>query len=427
MSHQPGPGHPPDYHIAIIGGGMAGASLALLCARANPQWRIALLDASPAGAAEGGYHPGFDARSTALAAGSMDIFAACGVGEALCREAAAITRVQVSDQGYLPGQQLQAGGEPLGYVVPNTWLGRVLWSALESTESVHTLPGTVEKLIPAAGYQQLVTADGQRLTAGVCVVADGAQSPLRRALGIAVDSKHYRQRAIIANVRMALPHGGVACERFTRRGPLALLPLGTGSNAADMALVWTLPDTEAEAVLALADGEFLTALQRQLGYRLGRFTRVGKRESYPLHMQTAREQVRSQLVLLGSAAHSLHPVAGQGFNLTLRDAAGLAVTWQSAWQAGKPLGELGVLQEYLRSRRQDQQLTLRIADALVEFFSRQSLARVSLRHMGLLALELADPLKQTFHRQMAGLLGVDTMQLIARNSARAEGDLREHI
>lgn len=427
MNGQPDPARHPDYHIAIIGGGMAGASLALLCARANPQWRIALLESSPAGAAEGGYHPGFDARSTALATGSMAIFAACGVDEALRREASAITRVHMSDQGYLPGQQLQAGGEPLGYVVPNAWLGRVLWSALARTESVHLLPGTVAKLRPGAGYQQLVTADGQRLTAGVSVVADGAQSPLRSDLGIGVDSKHYHQRAIIANVRMSLPHGGVACERFTRRGPLALLPLGTGANAADMALVWTLPESEAEAVLALPDGDFLAALQRQLGYRLGRFTRVGKRESYPLHMQTAREQVRSQLVLLGNAAHALHPVAGQGFNLTLRDAAGLAATWQNAWQAGESLGELGVLQAYLRSRRQDQQLTLRIADALVEFFSRQSVARVSLRHMGLLALELADPLKQTFHRQMAGQLGVDAMQLIARNSARAEGDRREHI
>src|SRR5690606_15371500 len=191
-----------------------------------------------------------------------------------------------------------------------------------------------------SGYNHMQTAAGDSLSAGVTVVADGAASPLRRALGIGVDAKRYGQRAIIANLRLSRPHGGVAYERFTRAGPLALLPLGSGAGADRMALVWTLPEERAAEGLALSERECLRRLQRELGYRAGRLLQLGRRDSYPLQMQTAREQVRSQLVLLGNAAHSLHPVAGQGFNLTLRDAAGLAATWQSATHQGRAPGEL---------------------------------------------------------------------------------------
>ncbi len=406
----------PDYHIAIAGGGMAGASLALLCARACPQWRIALVEATPF-AHDGDYHPSFDARSTALAAGSMAIFECAGLGENLRREAAAITRVHVSDQGYLPGQQLQTGSEPLGYVVPNAWLGRVLWEALRKTPQVEIIAGSVQALTIRAGYNHMQTAAGDSLTAAATVVADGAASPLRHSLGIAVDTKRYHQRAIIANLRLSRPHGGIAYERFTRSGPLALLPLGSGPGADRMAMVWTLPEARAEQGMALPERDCLRLLQREFGYRAGRLLQLGRRDSYPLHMQTAREQVRSQLVLLGNAAHSLHPVAGQGFNLTLRDAAGLAAHWQAAAKQGRAPGELSVLEAYQHQRRQDQWLTQRLGDNLVEYFSRQGPTRIVLRHMGLLALELLPPVKQAFHRQMAGLADMDTMQQLVRGGA----------
>lgn len=407
-----------DVAVAIAGGGMAGASLALLCAQACPHWRIRLVEESPF--IYGEYHPSFDARNTALAAGSMAIFSRLGLAEKIRQEAAAITRVHVSDQGYLPGQQLQREAEPLGYVVPNAWLGRVLWEALRDTPQVEVVAGRVQSLAIKAGYNQVITDTDQHFTSAVTVVADGAASPLRRALGIEVQSKSYRQRAIIANLRLSQPHNGVAYERFTRNGPLALLPLGAEAGADRMAMVWTWPEMRAEHGLGLSETECLRLLQRELGYRAGRLVQLGHRESYSLHMQVAREQVRTQVVLLGNAAHSLHPVAGQGFNLTLRDAMELAATWQQASNNGQSPGDLGVLQAYQQQRQQDQWLTKHLGDQLVETFSRHSLPHVALRHTGLLGLELMPALKQAFQRQMAGEADVDTMQMLARRAAGSE-------
>src|SRR5690606_7637888 len=160
-----------DYHIAICGGGMAGASLALLCARANPHWRIALIESMPV--ATGAYQPSFDARSTALSAGSMGIFAALGLADALQQEATAITTVHVSDRGHLPGQTLEGGGEPLGYVIPNAWLGRALWARLQTEPAITVVPGSVTAVKPAIGHASVHTHKPEAaLTAAVAVIAD---------------------------------------------------------------------------------------------------------------------------------------------------------------------------------------------------------------------------------------------------------------
>jgi ubiquinone biosynthesis UbiH/UbiF/VisC/COQ6 family hydroxylase len=234
------------------------------------------------------------------------------------------------------------------------------------------------------------------LNCKLAVIADGGDSPMRRALGIEARVGDYAQTAIIANVAFSQAHQGVAYERFTVEGPLALLPLGEKPEARTAALVWTLPEPRAIQVQALPEREFLAELQASFGHRLGRFERVSQRYAYPLRLIEACEQVRSHLVLVGNAAHFLHPVAGQGFNLALRDCGALAEALVMAERRGQPLGELGVLQGYQRQQAQDQALTTAFSDRLVRVFSSDYLPHAALRHLGLLGLELVPALKQGF-------------------------------
>ena len=393
----------PTVELAIVGAGPAGACLALLCARARPDWRIAIVDPQPTVPESGPYHPSFDARATALSAGSVQLFEALGLWQDLNAHSTAISAVHVSDRGYLPGQLLDASATGMatqGYVVPNTWLGRVLLRALNEQPNVQLLQAQATAFTPLAGAGRLSLDNHLApLTAQLTALADGANSPLRQALGITSDDSPYYQNAIIANVRTAKPHQGVAYERFTNTGPLALLPLGQSPQAREMAMVWTLPTHRAAAVQQAPEPEFLARLQQHFGHRLGRFEAVSERHCYPLVLRQAREQVRSNLVLVGNAAHFLHPVAGQGFNLALRDCATLSHTIS---QSDAP-GALSLLQHYLSQRERDQAITTRAGDAMVRLFSSKALPAVTLRHLGLLSLELAPALRSAFGKQMMGL------------------------
>lgn len=398
MSEQEAP-----LDLAIVGAGPAGACLALLCARARPDWRIAIVDPHPGVPDSGPYHPSFDARATAISAGSAQLFDELGLWQTLQRHATAISAVHVSDRGYLPGQMLDAsatGMDTQGYVVPNTWLGQVLLRALSEQSNIQQHKAGATDFVPQAGSGRLMLDNHLTpLTARLTALADGANSPLRQALGITTQDKPYYQNAIIANVRCAKPHLGVAYERFTETGPLALLPLGQSPQAREMALVWTQPSHRASDLQNAPDTEFLARLQQHFGHRLDRFMAASERHSYPLVLRQAREQVRSNLVLVGNAAHFLHPVAGQGFNLALRDCAALSRTIT----ASDSPGELSVLQGYLAQRERDQAITSRAGDAMVRLFSTTALPAVALRHLGLLSLELAPTLRSAFGRQMMGL------------------------
>ena len=393
--------------IAIVGGGMVGASLALLLARALPQKSIALLEAKPlVDAAESRTQPDLDLRSTALSPTSTELFARLGVWDSIEYEAAPIRRIHVSDRGHFGTSRFgpeDNQGKPLGYVVPNRVIGQALLQRVQDTANIEVhAPVEVSALKPIRGGVELSVDTGD-VVAELAILADGAGSPLAAQIGITSSIKNYRQCAVIANVEHDKPHTDTAFERFPTRGPMALLPLlGELGGAHRSALVWTQPADNMKDVQGWSDREFLAQLQAVFGYRLGQFLRVGQRSVYPLALRLAEEQVRSSLVLMGNAAHFLHPVAGQGFNLALRDAARLAEVLVSGAREGLALGSLNVLQEYERAQQRDQSLTVSLSDGFIRIFSSGQPAVIAGRNLGLISLELFSGWRDIFLSQMAG-------------------------
>ncbi|WP_331352785.1 2-octaprenyl-6-methoxyphenyl hydroxylase [Cellvibrio sp. UBA7671] len=401
------------FDIVIIGGGMVGASLASLLSASQPQLRIALIEAQAfARADEMHFQPSFDARSTALAYGTVAILRELGLWDLLQQHITPIAQVHVSDRGHFLGGVIDAKENNLdavGYVVENAWLGKVLLEHVQAQHNIQCFASsTVTALTPQQDCALLnVKTNAQEflIKTSLAVIADGGDSPLRKSLGIGTQVRAYGQTAIITNVEFSEPHHGVAYERFTADGPVALLPLGESNSAQQSALVWTLPAAQADQILALNDADFLIQLQERFGFRVGRFNRVAKRFSYPLQLVLAEEQIRSHLVLLGNAAHFLHPVAGQGFNLALRDCVCLVETLREAIAEKKSPGDLTVLQSYLHKQSLDQQITIEFSDKLVRLFSSDQLPLIAMRHLGLLSLESIPLIKNQFIAQTMGTAG----------------------
>lgn len=398
MKHQ-------NTDIAIVGGGLMGTSAALLMAKVLPKCSITLLEKRAFAPQPGGdkAFPGFDARSTALAPTSVHLMQRLGVWPAITAHATHIRSIQVSDKGQAGWVRLTEAdnhGKPLGAVVENHALGRALIAAVTAAPGVHVLaPAAVTRILPQAEGAQVFLEGGDTLTARLVIVADGVGSPVAQHLGIDVDVQDYQQHAVIANVACDRPHRGIAYERFTSQGPMALLPLG-GSQSRTSALVWTWPSADVERAMAMPETEFLLTLQRQFGYRLGRFRAVSKRSSYPLCLSVAREQVRSRVVLLGNAAHFLHPVAGQGYNLALRDVLRLAEVLQSL--PPEQLGDLRALQRYQQLQQDDQMRTIKLSDGFNRVFGSDRLGVVGLRNLSMIAVEHNSWVRSGFIRQMSG-------------------------
>ena len=409
-----------DPDVAIVGGGMVGLSLALLIVQQLPELRVALYEAEPfAVENEVLLQPSFDERSTALSASSIELFAQLGLWQQMRARAHPIDSVHVSDRGHI-GQTAYSKqdneGSSLGYVIENKWLGRCLLASARSQRNIHLVDSArVVELRKRAQSVEYKVQSNKKLDvapvehrASMVVIADGASSPLREALGIAVEKHRYGQAAVIANVEFDRPHQGQAFERFTRAGPLAFLPLPsvyTNSASCRSALVWTQPEAELANVLGLPDQAFIEKLQEQFGYRLGNIQRVGERQSYPLQMIFAKEQVRSGIVLMGNAAHFLHPVAGQGFNLALRDCAQLVACLRSAQLAGvsaEQLGSLEVLTRYLALQTSDQDATAILSHNFIRLFGSANPVLQLGRNMGLIAMTLFSPLQTAFFSQMMG-------------------------
>lgn len=403
-----------NFDITIVGGGMVGLTMAELAAAEFPTAKICLIEQETFSQSDELYQPGFDARNTALSPGSTEVFAALGFWQQMRERATPILSVHVSDKGHFGTTEFSSveyHNEALGYVIENAWMGRCLINALKKFPNIEVLaPAKVTGISlkkMGANLQVEHPEKHRSFDSDLVIIADGANSTLRTQLGISLETKNYQQSAVIANLECSEAHQGQAFERFTSEGPVALLPLGYSANSRRCALVYTRPDELLAETLALSDEDFLAQVQAAFGYRAGRFIKTGKRYAYPLNLSFAKEQVRSSVVLLGNAAHFLHPVAGQGFNLALRDATQLLAALKPAYaskERGEPgprFGDLALLQNYLTLQERDQNLTTLISDSFNQLFSNNSKVKQLGRNVGLLALDLHDGLKrEVFHRMM---------------------------
>jgi len=382
--------------VAIIGGGMVGASLAV--ALAGSGISTMLVESTARGSRA---QPSFDDRTTALGNASRRIFQALGVWERLAPEAAAIRAIHVSDAGRFGFARLSAeeqGIEAFGYVVPNRVIGAALWEKLGAAKDVLLrVPARPDQVqIDDTGIK--FTLGAESVSARLAVAADGAHSILRATAGIEADVEDYDQVAIVANVAADRAHDGTAYERFTASGPLAVLPLHDGSYG----VIWTCSPERATEVLSFDDATYLRELQERFGWRAGRFVRAGVRASYPLKLTRATATVAARTVLIGNAAQALHPVAGQGFNLGLRDAAMLA---EVVAGVHGDVGAPELLRNFAAWRAGDRSGVVRFTDGLVKMFGDPRSAVGVLRNLGLLLFDLSPPAKSALARVSAGFAG----------------------
>jgi 2-octaprenyl-6-methoxyphenol hydroxylase len=394
--------------VAIVGGGMVGASLALALRGLGVD--VLLVEGIAPGSSA---QPSFDDRTTALGNASRRIFESLGVWGDIAPQASGIRTIHVSDAGRFGFARLRAeeqGIDAFGYVAANRVIGTALWKQLSASS------GGVVLRVPAKAEDIEVTEEGasftlvggadvgdesrrERVEARLLVAADGAHSGVRAAAGIEADVEDYDQIAIVANVGADHPHDGTAYERFAPSGPIAVLPLYDGSYG----VIWSCRPQDAAGVLSLDDESYLRELQARFGWRAGRFVRAGRRASYPLKLTRAAATTATRTVLIGNAAQALHPVAGQGFNLGLRDAAMLAEVIANA--GGSDVGAPELLRRFAEWRAADRGGVVRFTDGLVKLFGSSRPGVGILRNLGLLMFDLAPPAKSALARVSAGFGG----------------------
>jgi 2-octaprenyl-6-methoxyphenol hydroxylase len=394
---------PDSYDIAIVGGGMVGATLA--AALAPLQLRVALIEAVPHNAA---VQPSFDERTTALSNGSRRILETMGVWPQLDASASAIRKIHVSDQGRFGFARIDAAEQGLaamGYVVPNRALGDALWSRLPAERMQVFCPAEVAQLeanTDAVLIDIRQAGAAAQISAKLVVAADGVNSAVRRAFGVDAQVRDYEQTAVITTILPQRFHEHVAYERFTPDGPLALLPLEGGRCT----LVLTLSAHAAKTALQWSDAEFIAEVQRRFGFRLGRFLKVGRRVPYPLALSRAERTSEGRCVIIGNAAQGLHPVAGMGFNLGLRDVASLAeLLADHADDPDFDAGAAHLLAAYDAWRAADRSGVIAFTDGLVRLFSNPLRSIQRLRNLGLLAFDLLPPAKAALSRLSTGANG----------------------
>ena len=398
-----GGGKMEGYDIVIAGGGMIGTSLALALAPLG--LRIAVVEAV---ARKGVEQPSFDDRTTALSRSTQRMFEAMGLWQEIVSASTPIRSIHVSDQGRFGFSHIDAaeqGVEALGYVVINRVLGRVLQTALQDCKNVELvcparivdveLDGDKASAIVEAGTNK------RTLVAQLLVAADGTDSQVREMMGISALKSDYGQRAVIGNL---LPEKNIeyrAFERFTAQGPLALLPVADDRAG----FVWTVAEDDAERVMALDDASFLSELQAAFGYRLGSLSQLGKRACYPLTLSKAMRLTTTRGVLVGNAAHGLHPVAAQGFNLGMRDVASLCDCIADGREAAADAGDEDLLARYASWRNADQKKLVQFTDGLVRLFGSSSRPLRTLRNIGMLGFDLVPGVRSLFAKHTMGLAG----------------------
>lgn len=398
-----------DTDVLIIGGGMVGVTLALLLSR-EPGLAITLVESISFPPLEPDaplpFRPSFDARNTALSRRTVATYRELGLWDDMQLHATPIHEIHVSERGHFGMSRLVAAEEKVesfGQCIENAWMGLVLLRALKRCPNV-----TVRDGVTLTGIRQQathITAELRKgderfeLNAPLLVAADGATSPCREMLGVNATTTPYGQVALVTTVATHLPHQNIAFERFTESGPLALLPLPEDRRS----IVWTLPAGTEQALIDCSDEQFLAQLQAAFGKRAGRFVKTAKRFAYPLSLTVAQTQAQPRAVILGNAAHTLHPVAGQGFNLCLRDCLALTERIVRRYREGGDIGELALLRDYENARLQDQHNVTTFSDGIVRGFSNNTPGLTLARNIGMVTFDLLPAAKQALARYAMGL------------------------
>ena len=391
--------------ILISGGGMVGLPLGLALAQGG--LKVLIADAAPPSRM---LDPRFDGRVSALAYASVRMLAALGVWESLAPDAQPIREILVTDgQAGKPASPFslhfdaqEVGAAALGHIAENRHIRAALHEAVARQENLELLaPASVKSLSVEAGRAVARLADGEEISAALVIAADGRDSPLRGQMGVQVIGWSYPQTGIVATVEHEKPHNGVAYEHFLPSGPFAILPM-TGNRSS---LVWTEDKTKAPGLLALDEAGFNDELSRRFGSHLGQTKSAGQRWSYPLSFHLARDFVRPRFALAGDCAHGIHPVAGQGLNLGLKDAAALAEVLLDAGRLGRDIGALDTLKRYERWRRFDSFALAASTDALNRLFSNDIMSLRHLRDLGLGIVDAIGPARRFFMRHAGGDVG----------------------
>ncbi|MDC5005300.1 FAD-dependent monooxygenase [Acinetobacter baumannii] len=399
-----------QQQVIIVGGGMVGLSLSLMLAKANIA--VKLLEAvkypnyddqnvAP-------YHSSFDARNTALSRRSVQIYQKLGLWDALQQHATPILQVHITEQGSFGKARLVAEQEKVesfGQVIENAWLGRVLLTQVRQQPLIELIDGVqVTALTQDAEQVHIEAQRGDellKLESKLLIAADGRDSFCRQAIGVGVDVHDYDQVAIVTTVQTSKPHENVGFERFSALGPLALLPL---PGEYRRSVVWPVKKgTEGEWLGEENDQHFLDALQKTYGDRAGKFEKTGKRFSYPLSQVLAHKQAVGRVILMGNAAHTIHPVAGQGFNLCLRDADVLLRYLVNQLSASDDIGNPDNLLVYEQARLSDQQRVIKFCDTVVRGFSNQNPLLKLIRNTGLIAFDVIPGVKPLVANYAMGL------------------------
>ncbi|WP_428773052.1 2-octaprenyl-6-methoxyphenyl hydroxylase [Vibrio sp.] len=388
-----------QYDVVIAGGAMAGMTLALALDRLScGSFRIAVVEPYQADQQQ---HPGFDSRAIALSQGTVAILRQFDLWRHILDVATPIQHIHVSDRGHAGMTEIsreQSGGEPLGFVVELADVGRAFAQLAEQSSAITMLcPDSVASIERQLERTQVRLQSGSELSAKLLVAADGALSTCCQQLGLSLQEHDFNQVAVIANVVCSQPHHFRAFERFTDSGPVALLPMSEGR----MSLVWCLRPDEAGQVMALNDQQFLARLQRAFGWRLGEMKATGARACYPLLLRYRPENISHRFAIVGNAAQTLHPIAGQGFNLGIRDVASLA---EEIMRSPEDPGQYQVLSAFRNRRQQDRQATIALTSGLVEIFSNNWLPMRIGRNLGLAAVDHCTPLKAPLLKRTLGLV-----------------------
>ena len=393
----------PDYDVIIVGGGMVGACVALGMAREDI--RIAIIEAVQP---DSDQQPSYDDRGIALSLSSRRVLECLQVWDNLNGLVTPVASIHVSDQDHFGSVHLSAAElqvPALGYVVLARELGGAVMKQINRHRNIDLIcPASVSEVdVQEDSVTVSFLQDGTEniLSSRLLVAADGSTSRVRMLLGIESHEKDYGQTAIVCNITPQLPHRQTAWERFTTHGPLALLPL----NDSRCAVVHTVKQDIANHVLAMDDEEYCKRLQEQFGLRLGRLQRPGVRKSYPVRFLRTHEQVRDRVIILGNAAHTVHPNGAQGFNLCLRDIAGLLEVLLPVIQAGGDIGARSWLEQYRLLREPDQVRIYRFTDGLAGLFYTDRPVTTCLRNSAMWLLDGCLPLKREFMRMATGLYG----------------------